>query len=290
MNNLILKISVYLWRTTLIFPWRIQIIFGKLLGNILLIIPFKRNKFSKANIELCFPELSESKKNQILKRNIILSGSVLFNTGISWFWSDERINKNIEYEIGGLKEIIEDQKNNKSILLFFKHSLHLELDARILGMNCDIYGIEREHNSKDFNKLQMKGRLKSMKGLTDRNNTFTFIKWLKTGKTVLYAPDQDYGSKRSKEVDFFGHSAATVFAPYKLIQSTRCKTYFLDSYFTENKLNLVIEKVSFNKNSEQDFLQEMNNYIEKKIREYPHEYLWQHRRFKSTLGKDKLYK
>ena len=58
MNNLILKISVYLWRTTLIFPWRIQIIFGKLLGNILLIIPFKRNKFSKANIELCFPELS----------------------------------------------------------------------------------------------------------------------------------------------------------------------------------------------------------------------------------------
>ena len=58
----------------------------------------------------------------------------------------------------------------------------------------------------------------------------------------------------------------------------------------ENKLNLLIEKVSFNKNSEQDFLQEMNNYIEKKIREYPHEYLWQHRRFKSTLGKDKLYK
>ena len=157
-------------------------------------------------------------------------------------------------------------------------------------MNCDIYGIEREHNSKDFNKLQMNGRLKSMKGLTDRNNTFTFIKWLKTGKTVLYAPDQDYGSKRSKEVDFFGHSAATVIAPYKLIQSTRCKTYFLDSYFTENKLNLVIEKVSFNKNSEQDFLQEMNNYIEKKIREYPHEYLWQHRRFKSTLGKNKLYK
>ena len=99
MNNLILKISVYLWRATLIFPWRIQIIFGKLLGNILLIIPFKRNKFSEANIELCFPELSESKKNQILKRNIIFSGSVLFNTGISWFWSDERINKNIEYEI-----------------------------------------------------------------------------------------------------------------------------------------------------------------------------------------------
>ena len=118
MNNLILKISVYLWRAALIFPWRIQIIFGKLLGNILLIIPFKRNKFSKANIELCFPELSEAKKNQILKRNIVLSGSVLFNTGISWFWSDERINKNIEYEIGGLKEIIEIKKIIKAFFYF----------------------------------------------------------------------------------------------------------------------------------------------------------------------------
>ncbi len=290
MNNLILKISVYLWKTILIFPWRIQILFGKLLGNILLITPFKRNKISKANIGLCFPELSESEKNQILKRNIVLSGSVVFNTGISWFWSDERINKNIEYEIHGLNEIIKDQNNKKSILLFFKHSLHLELDTRILGMNCNIYGIEREHNSKDFNKLQMKGRLKSMKGLTDRRNTFTFTKWLKTGKTVLYAPDQDYGSKRSIEISFFGHPAATVIAPYKLIQSTECKMYFLNSYFIENKLNLVIEKVSFNKNNEQDFLQEMNNYIEEKIREYPHEYLWQHRRFKSTHGKYKLYK
>ena len=290
MNNLILKITVYLWKTALIFPWKIQIIFGKLLGNILLIIPFKRNKFSKANIDLCFPELSKSEKNQILKRNIVLSGSVLFNTGISWFWNDEKINKNIEYEIHGLKEIIEDQNNNKSILLFFKHSLHLELDTRILGMNCDIYGVERKHNSKDFNKLQMNGRLKSMKGLTDRSNVFTFIKWLKTGKTVLYAPDQDYGSKRSIKIKFFGHPATTVIAPYKLIQSTKCKMYFLNSYFIENKLNLVIEKVSFNHNNEQDFLQEMNNYIEEKIREYPHEYLWQHRRFKSTLGKNKLYK
>ena len=64
----------------------------------------------------------------------------------------------------------------------------------------------------------------------------------------------------------------------------------IDKPHEAGMLNLVIEKVSFNKNSEQDFLQEMNNYIEKKIREYPHEYLWQHRRFKSTLGKDKLYK
>jgi len=29
--------------------------------------------------------------------------------------------------------------------------------------------------------------------------------------------------------------------------------------------------------------------MERKITDHPHEYLWQHRRFKSTLGKEKFY-
>ena len=33
----------------------------------------------------------------------------------------------------------------------------------------------------------------------------------------------------------------------------------------------------------------LNLIIENKIRLHPHEYLWQHRRFKSTLGKKKIY-
>ena len=157
-------------------------------------------------------------------------------------------------------------------------------------MNCDIYGIEREHNSPEFELLQKTGRLKSMKGITDRKNTFTFIKWLKKGKTVLYAPDQDYGLKRSIEIDFFNKPAATISAPYKLINSTGCKAYFLNSYIDDGLLILNIEEIFFDNQDEIKFTQSLNDYIEEKIRNFPHEYLWQHRRFKSTLGKTDLYK
>ena len=34
-------------------------------------------------------------------------------------------------------------------------------------MNAEIYGIEREHNSKNFNLVQRNGRLKSLKELLD---------------------------------------------------------------------------------------------------------------------------
>ena len=290
MNNLILKITVFLWKILVLLPRRIHLILGNVLGNILLMVPFKRNKFSKINIDLCFPELNELERNNLYKKNVISSGNILFDTGVSWFWSNERIEKNISYRINGLGKLAKEQENKNGVLLFFKHSLHLELDTRILAMNCDIYGIEREHNSPEFELLQKTGRLKSMKGITDRKNTFTFIKWLKKGKTVLYAPDQDYGLKRSIEIDFFNKPAATISAPYKLINSTGCKAYFLNSYIDDGWLILNIEEICFDNQDEIKFTQSLNNYIEEKIRNFPHEYLWQHRRFKSTLGKTDLYK
>ena len=81
--------------------------------------------------------------------------------------------------------------------------LHLELDARLLGMNCDVYGVERVHNSDLFDSVQKTGRLKSIKETCDRNNPIKFIRWLKKGKTVLYATDQDYGLNQSDVINFF---------------------------------------------------------------------------------------
>ena len=94
---------------------------------------------------------------------------------MAWFWSDRRINKVLKYKIIGLKNILNEQLINNGVLLFFKHSLHLELDARLLAMNLDVYGVERAHNSNSFDSIQTSGRLKSMKGTCDRNNPIRFI-------------------------------------------------------------------------------------------------------------------
>ena len=156
-------------------------------------------------------------------------------------------------------------------------------------MNAEIYGVEREHNSEKFELTQSKGRLKSLKGLAGRKNTMTFMRWLKNGKTVLYAPDQDYGMKNSIVVNFFGIPAATISAPIKIIKSANCKSFFLNSYFDKGKLIIDIEEIKFSDKSVEEFSLELNMLIETKIKLHPSEYLWQHRRFKSTLGKENFY-
>jgi len=290
MNNALLIILIAFWRAIILLPRRLQLILSSLVGFLLYLIPFKRNKFSKININLCFPEISKNEISSMYKRNIILSGRILFDTGIAWFWSNERINKNISYKINGLSKLIENQEKSQGVILFFKHSLHLELDTRILGMHAEIYGVEREHNSKYFQSIQKKGRLKGMRDVVDRNNTIRFVKWLKSGKTVLYAPDQDYGMKKSNEIKFFNLPAATVAAPAKIVNKTSCKTFFLNSYLNKNELIIDIEELTLNHLDEFNFSENLNMHIEERIKQNPSEYLWQHRRFKSTLGKQNLYK
>ena len=197
MNRALLTLLVSLWKLILFLPRPLHKVFIIILGNLIYLMPIKRNKISKKNIDLCFPNMPSKQRKNLLKANIVSSAQIVFDSGIAWFWSDKKINKHINYEINGIESLLHEQKNNNGVLLFFKHSLHLELDSRILAINAEIYGVERKHNSTYFESIQKNGRLKSMKGVADRNSTISFIRWLKNGKTVLYAPDQDYGIKKS---------------------------------------------------------------------------------------------
>ncbi|MEC8218431.1 MAG: hypothetical protein VXZ97_04630 [Pseudomonadota bacterium] len=290
MKNAFLQILIFFWKIIVLFPRKIQLFFGNCIGYLFLLSKNKRNRFSKVNINLCFPDLDTNSAYRIYKKNIILFGRVIFDTGIAWFWSDDRINKNIPYKINGLELLLRYQRLNNGVLLFFKHSLHLELDSRILAMNAEIFGVERKHNSTYFESIQKNGRLKSMKGVADRNSTVSFVRWLKNGKTVLYAPDQDYGLKKSDQIDFFGLPAATISAPLKIINKTGCNYLFMNTYYEKDNLVIDIEEPKFSTASSIMFMQDLNKYVENKIKLNPEEYLWQHRRFKSTLGKEKIYK
>ena len=290
MKNIFLSLLIFFWRVIALLPRSLQLIISPLISKFISIFLQKRNRISKKNIDACFNNLDDIKRKSVIKRNINNSGLVMFDTAISWFWSDERINKEIKYKIIGLEQLKNEQNKGSGVLLFFKHSLHLELDARILGMNADIYGVERTHNSKFFDAIQSKGRLKGVKDLCDKNKPLKFIKWLLSGKTVLYATDQDYGMNGSEVVNFFNLPAATISAPYKIIRKTNCQTYFLNSFIVNDEYIIEIEKIELNMNSDKEMSSDLNKIIENSIRKHPSEYLWQHRRFKSTLGKEKFYK
>jgi lauroyl/myristoyl acyltransferase len=274
-----------LWQALCHLPTSWHSAIGIFCGKFLLITAKNRKKIAQANIEACFPNLTKTEQQKILQDNFLYLGRSLIETGIAWFWSDKKIQSRFDYEVIGL-DLLSANNANKGNLIIFKHSQHLELDARLFAMNAEVYGVSRTHNSTAMNQIQNKGRLSSMKDTADKNNPRKFMKWLKTGKNVMYAIDQDYGWDHSIKLKFFNQEAATITTTRKIIDATNSNLLFINSYYKKNKLVIKIELIDHFGLDSIELAQKINNLMEEKILQHPAEYLWMHRRFKSTLGKN----
>ena len=257
----------------------------RLCGNLLFILAKSRKKIAKANIEACFPELSKAEQQELLQDNFLHLGRSFIETGIAWFWSDKKIQSKVDYDVIGINHL-SNNNSNKGNLIIFKHSQHLELDARLFAMNAAVYGVSRTHNSASMNKIQNKGRLSSIKDTADKNNPRKFMKWLKAGKNVMYAIDKDYGWDHSVKLEFFNQEAATITTTRKIIDATNANLLFINSYYKNKTLVLQIELIDHEGLNSIKLAQKINDLMEEKILQHPAEYLWMHRRFKSTLGKN----
>ena len=274
-----------LWRGLCHLPTSWHQLIGKFCGKVLLIVAKKRKKIAERNLEVCFPDHSNEEHAKLLHENFLYLGRSFIETGIAWFWANKRIQDQIDYEILGMDLLTTHNQDNGNLIIF-KHSQHLELDARIFAMNAELYGVSRSHNSPLMNAIQDKGRLTSIKGTADKNNPRKFMKWLKAGKNVLYAVDQDYGWSHSAKLKFFNQDAATIMTTRKIIDATNSNLLFINSYYQDNKLILKLELIEHDGLDASALAQKINDLIEDKILQHPAEYLWMHRRFKSTLGKN----
>ncbi|MCX2956996.1 MAG: lipid A biosynthesis lauroyl acyltransferase, partial [Candidatus Regiella insecticola] len=55
---------------------------------------FKRRlSITQRNLALCFPDMSKTDRNQLVKKNFEAAGLGLFETGMAWFWPDWRIKR-----------------------------------------------------------------------------------------------------------------------------------------------------------------------------------------------------
>ncbi|MFQ5953266.1 MAG: lysophospholipid acyltransferase family protein [Candidatus Omnitrophota bacterium] len=114
------------------------------------------------------------------------------------------------------------------------------------------------------------------------------LKILRSGEVLGIVPDQDVDSIDGVFVDFFGRSAYTPTAPVKIAMAARTK--IVPAFVIRKKDNthkLVLEKpidIPGGKISEEDVkrcTQAWTNVLEKYVREYPEQWVWVHRRWKT---------
>ncbi|MDP8101446.1 Kdo(2)-lipid IV(A) acyltransferase [Phocoenobacter atlanticus] len=278
----------------LLLPYPILLKIGKGLSAIFKIAKFGkyRTAIAKRNLELCFPNYSKQKIEQLVEKNIESVGMAIIETGMAWFWSDKRILKWSKFE--GIEHLKQAEKDQKGIILVGVHFLTLELGARIMGLHHQGIGVYRPNDNPLLDWIQFRGRVRSNKAMLNRNDLRGMIKALRQGEMIWYAPDHDYGRKSSVFVPFFNvkKTATTtgtrmllrsapnaVVIPFSPIRNTDGTGYTLT----------VSPPVDFSHCTDDiDTATLMNKVVEKEIMNAPEQYMWLHRRFKTRPNEEDL--
>ena len=256
-------------------PIKIQLFLGGQLGSILLFISPQRKNITQINLQLCFPEKTQIELEKMVKEVFKDIGKGLIETGIAWWKSDRFIDKLITKKT----DFEHLDSNNEGCLILLKHSTHAELDIRIISRLLRVGGMYKTQTNKVMNYLMIKARNKYLIGTVTNRQTRRGLKWLRNGLKFLYAADQDYGTKGSEFVPFFGIQAATITLPSDLFKKGT-RVYFFNVIRVNSSYEITLSE--FSQQTDKDgFLNEMNNFYQKAILETPTQYFWMHRRFKT---------
>lgn len=275
-----------LWLTVTILPYPVIMFLGRKLGHILGKISPSRKYVLNRNLELAFPDMSKEDREKLSLKVQENSGQALFETGMAWFWSDRRLLKHACIDENQRKKALEIAASNRPILVLTAHFVHLEIMARLYALYVTPgIGVYKPTDHPVWEWAQVHGRLRDNIALVDRRDPRSMIKALMRNLPIWYAPDQDYGPKASVFVPFFGvEKTATVVGTHNLARVKNTQVQASWTIRKNGKYQLFIDDPLDNFPTDDEVLDtiRINKVIEKMILMAPEQYLWLHRRFKTT--------
>jgi len=128
----------------------------------------RREHIARRNLELCFPTMSPAAREKLIEQNFMSLGMGLIETGMAWFWSDERVKK--WFDVEGMVNLNNALSEQKGVMVVGVHFMSLELGGRTMGLCRPMMATYRPHNSPLMEWVQTRGRLRSNKAMIDRRN------------------------------------------------------------------------------------------------------------------------
>lgn len=262
---------------------------GRGLGIALFHLIKSRRRIALRNLELCFPEKSDTERYAIARESFAGGGLTLFESGLVWWPRYGSPDKFVRVENAGLL----DELANQSVLFFGHHNTCVELVFACMARLRPFHVLFRVNNNPLWEYMATRSRKQYGVTLVPRKQVPEFLSHLRAGRAGLLAADQDLGRKRSVFVPFFGISTATVTSVHDFAVATGATVVFAEG-FREGKQGYVLRLTRLEKYPTSDPVADtavMNQMIERAVREHPEQYLWMHNRFKTRPdGEPSLYK
>jgi len=250
--------------------------FGIIIGSLFYNIIKKRKEHAYSELKKSFPKKSNSEILKLLKKTYNHFGQMFIDS-----ISTIKIVKKEDIKILNV-DILNKLKSKKvGFILLTAHIGNWEIIPVWLSENNFlIKTVTQNQNNKGaqlfFKNLRKKN---GVNPISIHYSTHKMIKSIKNGEVLVLVSDQDAG-KKGEFINFFGRPASTPRGASVFYEKTKCE--IVAAFCIKEKFKYSIEFVKIKPNKQySSIMHQFTQLLEKKIRKYPNQYFWFHKRWKT---------
>ncbi len=265
-------------------PVPLAALLGHAFGWLVWKLDRRRRHIVGTNLALCFPELDERARDDLMRRHFLAFGRALLSALAVGAGSRARLYRTVRVE--GRQHYDEALAKGRGVILYAPHFTALEIGGLRITAERPMLAMYREPRRHLVHWGVHRNRTRFGLELIEREaNMRRVIRKLSEGAPFYYLPDIDPGNSGSYEfVPFFGIPAATVIAVSRLAKLANAlvipcitRETGLGRYTTT--LYPPVEGVPGESPTADAVL--LNRWLEEEVHKTPEQYFWIHRRFKT---------
>jgi len=238
----------------------------------------KRKKIALTNLSLCFPDLSDEDKQNIIEKNIIAFCQLILGFGDLSVRSKSYLQKRVH--IIGEQHLFPLLESKQPLILLVPHTYPVDYAGILLAsMGHPITTMFKATGNELIDWLMSKQRLRYGGKVFERKAGIKpLIRATKEGYNCFYLPDEDHGAKKSIFTPFFATKKATLPVLGKLAKLTKAKVIPMYIGYNSNSHQLDLHVLPALENyptgDEQHDATQMNVAVEQLIQHAPEQYMW----------------
>lgn len=280
---MLVRIGVFVFWLIHFLPFRLIVAIGNGLGMMLYPLASERRRVGMINLRLCFPEMSEAEREQLVRAHFKMFCRGLIERSILWWSSAERIRSLIRVEGAEHFEAVKD----KPAILLTPHFVGMDAGGQWIAQHTDTVCMYANQKNRYLTELllEKRARFRNQHLYSRQEGLRPILKGMRKGMPFIYPPDQDQGVKDGAFIPFFGVPAATMTSLPRIAQMTGAKVVPSITRVLPGGEGYVLTFYpaweNYPSGDEVADARRMNAFIEERIREMPEQYFWLHKRFKT---------
>jgi len=279
------RLLMLLIRLFALLPLAATAALGSAIGKLLFLFPNRRQQTARINLSLCFPELTNSARERLLRRNLIELGCSLTELCALWTFDREKLNRIVRRTSG--ENVISDAlKRGKGLILAAPHLGAWELVGIYCSMRYPITGLFRPIAEAGGGIMcRARQRFGARMVPTNSSGIRALYKALDRDEIIWIMPDQVPASRNTSVfAKFFGMPASSMVLLSRLAIKTGAPVVFAYAERLSRgrgyHMHFLPAPTTVGNDDIEHSATVINEMVEQCARALPEQYLWSYKRFR----------